>query len=113
MATFTRANAWNNGGTFANTDLLWYAKGVGAMQARTLNDPSSWWFFAAIHGEYVTTSGFPGWGLSLHRLPYQPRRNHPRASRINTGISVNTKVGISLHGIVDICWHWKRKSGQL
>lgn len=54
MATYTRANAWNNGGTFDNTDLLWYAKGVGAMQARALNDPSSWWFFAAIHGEYVT-----------------------------------------------------------
>jgi hypothetical protein len=54
MATYTRANAWNNGGTFANTDLLWYAKGVGAMQARQLSDPSSWWFFAAIHGEYVT-----------------------------------------------------------
>lgn len=28
MATYTRANAWNNGGTFANTDLLWYAKGL-------------------------------------------------------------------------------------
>jgi tyrosinase len=56
MATYTRANAWNSGGTFANTDLLWYAKGVGAMQARKLDDPSSWWFFAAIHGEYVTPS---------------------------------------------------------
>ena len=54
MAAFTRANAWNNGGTFANTDLLWYAKAVGAMQARALDDSSSWWFFAAIHGEYVT-----------------------------------------------------------
>jgi tyrosinase len=54
MSTYIRANAWNNGGTFANTDLLWYAKGVGAMQARALNDPASWWFFAAIHGEYVT-----------------------------------------------------------
>jgi len=54
MDTYTRANAWNNGGTFDNADLLWYAKGVGAMQARALNDPSSWWFYAAIHGEYVT-----------------------------------------------------------
>lgn len=54
MATFTRANAWSNGGTFANPDLLWYAKGVGAMQARGLDDPTSWWFYGAIHGEYVT-----------------------------------------------------------
>ncbi len=68
MAPYIRANAWNNGGTFANTDLLWYAKGVGAMQARQLSDPSSWWFFAAIHGEYVTDNGFPGWGF----LPAPP-----------------------------------------
>ncbi len=40
MATYTRANAWNNGGTIANTDLLWYAKGVAVMQARALDDPS-------------------------------------------------------------------------
>jgi tyrosinase len=54
MATFTRANAWSSGGTFDNADLLWYAKGVGAMQSRHLNDPTSWWFYGAIHGEYVT-----------------------------------------------------------
>jgi hypothetical protein len=29
MATNTRSNAWNNEGTLDNTDLLWYAKGVG------------------------------------------------------------------------------------
>ena len=53
-AKYTRANAWNQGGTFTNTDLYWYAMGVRAMMARPLNDPASWWFFAAIHGEYVT-----------------------------------------------------------
>ena len=79
MATYTRANAWNNGGTFDNTDLLWYAKGVGAMQARQLSDPSSWWFFAAIHGEYVTTSGFPGWG-SLPAPPPVPTTPTPSTS---------------------------------
>jgi tyrosinase len=79
MATYTRANAWNDGGAFDNTDLLWYAKGVGAMQARQLNDPSSWWFFAAIHGEYVTTSGFPGWG-SLPAPPPVPATPQPSTS---------------------------------
>ena len=59
---FTRTNAWNNGGNFNNPDLLWYARGVGVMQSRALNDPNSWWFFAAIHGEYVTETGYPGWG---------------------------------------------------
>ena len=79
MANYTRANAWNNGGTFANTDLLWYAKGVAAMQARALDDPSSWWFFAAIHGEYVTESGFPGWG-SLPAPPPVPTTPQPSTS---------------------------------
>jgi tyrosinase len=71
MATYTRRNAWNEGGTFANQDLLWYAVGVGEMQLRPLDDPNSWWFFAAIHGEYVnpntpwytTPPQFPDWGF--------------------------------------------------
>lgn len=66
--TYTRANAWNDGGTFDNPDLLWYAKGVRAMQARELSDSSSWWFFAAIHGEALDLSAFPGWGF----LPSPP-----------------------------------------
>lgn len=48
--TYTRRNAWNNGGTFNNPDLLWYARAVGEMQSRALNDETSWWFFAGIHG---------------------------------------------------------------
>lgn len=64
MATYTRSNAWNNSGTFNNPDLLWYAKGVGVMQSLTLDNPNSWWFFAAIHGEYITgETAFPGWGF--------------------------------------------------
>jgi tyrosinase len=65
MAEYTRANAWNNDGTFDNPDLLWYAKGVGAMQERALDDPASWWFFASIHGQYINPpeSSFPGWQL--------------------------------------------------
>ena len=54
MATYTRSSVWNNGGTFDNDDLKWYAQGVGAMQAKALNDPNSWWFFGAMHGQYVT-----------------------------------------------------------
>src|SRR5882724_6826771 len=63
--TYTRNNAWNKGGNLTNLDLLWYAKGVGKMMSRALNDPASWWFYAAIHGEYVTPANiqpaFPGW----------------------------------------------------
>ncbi len=64
MANYIRRNAWLNGGTFTgNSDLLWYAKGVRALQSRALNDPNSWWFFAAIHGQYVTEPAYPGWGF--------------------------------------------------
>lgn len=67
MAKFTRANAWNQNGTFDNPDLLWYARGVGAMQARQLADPAGWWFFAAMHGQYLQNLAVPiyfanGWG---------------------------------------------------
>ncbi len=68
MATYTRNNAWNNGGTFDNHDLLWYAKGVAAMMALPLDNPNSWWFFAAIHGEEIALTAFPGWGF----LPSPP-----------------------------------------
>jgi tyrosinase len=77
--TYTRANAWNNGGTFNNTDLLWYAKGVGVMMTRQLNDQSSWWFFGAIHGEYVQENGFPGWG-SIPSPPSVPTSPVPSQS---------------------------------
>lgn len=71
MANYVRNNAWNNGGDFSNLDLLWYAKGVGAMMNRSIDDTASWWFFAAIHGEYVNPDNawypsppeFPAWGF--------------------------------------------------
>lgn len=67
--SFIRKNAWSTGGNFtdakgAYTDLYWYAKGVEGMMARQLDDPTSWWFYAAIHGQYVITdlTSFPYWG---------------------------------------------------
>jgi tyrosinase len=64
MAKFTRANAWNKGGTFDNPDLLWYAKGVGELQKRSLDNKFSWWFFGAIHGVDIA-----GWG----QVPVPPK----------------------------------------
>jgi tyrosinase len=69
MGTYVRNNAWDKGGDFTNQDLLWYARGVGKMMSRALDDTASWWFYAAIHGEYVTPAhtrlvrppGFPDW----------------------------------------------------
>jgi tyrosinase len=47
--TFTRKNVWELGGDWADP-ILWYARGVKAMKARALNDPTGWRFFGAIHG---------------------------------------------------------------
>ncbi|MGJ4944712.1 tyrosinase family protein [Bradyrhizobium sp. HKCCYLS1011] len=46
---FTRKNVWQLGDTWADP-ILWYARGVKAMKARALNDPTGWRFFGAIHG---------------------------------------------------------------
>lgn len=86
----TRNNAWNNGGTFDNADLLWYAKGVGAMMSRSLSDPTSWWFFAAMHGQYMVDndgsgpapSGYPNWS-QIPPVPTVPTTPLPPTSVIN------------------------------
>ncbi|HVV71306.1 MAG TPA: tyrosinase family protein, partial [Verrucomicrobiae bacterium] len=87
MATYTRANAWNNGGTFDNKDLYWYAIGVRAMMARALNDTASWWIFAAIHGEYVTPANdagqFPGWAY-IPGVPKVPTTPLPSPNAVET-----------------------------
>lgn len=63
MTNYLRQNAWdaNNDGQFEDqsgnpTQLYWYAKAVQIMQSRPIEDPSSWWFYGAIHGEYLITT---------------------------------------------------------
>ncbi len=46
--SFTRKNVYD-GGDWADP-ILWYARGVKAMKTRPLSDPTSWNFYAAIHG---------------------------------------------------------------
>lgn len=75
---FIRKDAFkaNNGGQFLHedgsyTDLYWYAKGVEVMKSRPISDPTSWWFYAAIHGQYLiydvdshyAPSGYPNWTM--------------------------------------------------
>jgi tyrosinase len=47
--TNTRKNVWELGGDWADP-ILWYARGVKAMKARALKEPTSWRFYSAIHG---------------------------------------------------------------
>ncbi|HEY3835842.1 MAG TPA: tyrosinase family protein [Bryobacteraceae bacterium] len=46
---YTRKNVWDLGGNWADT-ILWYARGVAAMKARALAEPTAWRFYGAIHG---------------------------------------------------------------
>ena len=46
---YTRKNVWELGGDWADP-ILWYARGVKAIKARPLNEPTGWRFYAAIHG---------------------------------------------------------------
>ncbi|WP_299682062.1 tyrosinase family protein [uncultured Dokdonia sp.] len=78
MADYVRKNAWGDNGTFNNPDLLWYAKGVRVMQSRALNEENSWWFFAAIHGEYLDGGRFP-WA-EIPSPPPVPRSPRPSQS---------------------------------
>lgn len=47
---YVRTNVYAKGGDFSDPTILWYARGVAAMRARPITDPTSWEFFAAIHG---------------------------------------------------------------
>jgi tyrosinase len=45
----TRKNVWELGGDWADP-ILWYARGVKAMKARALAEPTGWRFYGAMHG---------------------------------------------------------------
>lgn len=47
---YIRKSVWANGGDLDDPILFWYAKAVGALKAKALDDPTSWRFFAGIHG---------------------------------------------------------------
>ena len=47
--TRTRQNVWDLGEDWADP-ILWYARGVAAMKARAIAEPTSWRFFGAMHG---------------------------------------------------------------
>ena len=52
--TWIRKNVWELIATPGDETLLWYARGVAALQQRPISDPTSWLFQGAVHGR-------PGW----------------------------------------------------
>ncbi len=58
---YTRKNVWGaeilgafTGPDGTYTDLYWYARAIQVMQKKPIQNPKSWWFYAAMHGEYLT-----------------------------------------------------------
>ncbi len=47
---YTRTNVYAKGGNFDDPTLLWYATAVAAMKKLALDEPTSWGFYAAMHG---------------------------------------------------------------
>jgi len=47
--TLVRSEIRKLGGKWNDT-ILWYAKGVGALQKKPITDAESWWFLGAMHG---------------------------------------------------------------
>lgn len=105
MTQFIRKNAWdaNNGGQFTDqsgkpTDLYWYAKAVQVIQSRPVSDPTSWWFYAAIHGELL----LPG---SVYPEPYQ-YLNWKNVRYIGAAANLNTVPSSTLTTLFwDQCQH--------
>ncbi|MCS3533076.1 tyrosinase family protein [Chryseobacterium sp. JUb7] len=96
MKNFLRKNAWDadNGGQFVDqegnyTDLYWYAKGVQVMKSKPISDPTSWWFYAAIHGQYLVSTAesgtipteFPNWE-KIQSIPPDAQLNSPPSKKL-------------------------------
>ncbi|OAZ03223.1 tyrosinase family protein [Flavobacterium succinicans] len=102
---YLRRNAWdaNNGGQFVDqsgnyTDLYWYAKAVQVMQSRPISDPTSWWFYAAIHGQLLLPE-------SVYPRPYQ-YLNWVNISYIGSSANLSTLPSKSLTNLFwDQCQH--------
>jgi tyrosinase len=65
---FIRKNVWELGGDWADS-ILWYARGVKAMKARPLSEPTGWRFYGAIHGIDQQLWGQLGYLSSADPMP--------------------------------------------
>jgi len=69
MTTLVRRNVWElDGGDWPDT-LLWYARAVAAMKQRALDDPTSWRFWAAMHGFNIPRWRIAGYFSDSDTLP--------------------------------------------
>ena len=88
--TYTRKNVWGLGSDWAD-EILWYARGVKAMKARALAEPTSWRFYGAIHGLYPPLWQQYGYLSSSDQMP-------DKATIKRFWLSVSMAAGISCRG---------------
>jgi tyrosinase len=72
--THIRRNVWDLGSKWADP-ILWYARGVAAMQARPIAERTSWKFYAAMHGFYQPLWHALGYFKPADQLPGANVRN--------------------------------------
>src|ERR1051325_1604273 len=69
----TRHDVWKLGGDWSDP-LIWYARGVRALQQRPITDRTSWRFLAAMHGIDLQLWRAFGYLAAGEKLP--PRAAH-------------------------------------
>ncbi|WP_205124597.1 tyrosinase family protein [Bradyrhizobium sp. MOS001] len=65
-----RQNVWELGGDWADP-ILWYARAVGALRPKPLNDRTSWRFWAGMHGYHQGLWEFYGYKAPAEQVPAQ------------------------------------------
>ncbi|XUJ32104.1 tyrosinase family protein [Bradyrhizobium japonicum] len=65
-----RQNVWELGGDWADP-ILWYARAVGALRPKPLNDRTSWRFWAGMHGYHQGLWEFYGYKAAGEQVPAQ------------------------------------------
>lgn len=66
--THIRRNVWELGSEWADP-ILWYARAVAAMKARPVAEPTSWKFYAGMHGFYGPLWSALGYLKPSEKLP--------------------------------------------
>jgi tyrosinase len=66
--THVRRNVWELGSDWADP-ILWYARAVGALRTKAINDRTSWRFWAGMHGYHQGLWEFYGYKSAAEPIP--------------------------------------------
>src|SRR5829696_3126045 len=100
--TFIRRNVWELGGDWAD-EVLWYARGVAAMKARALAEPTSWRFYAGMHGFSSAR-----WQELGYLFPTDQPPSQAQLSKFWRQCQHGSWYFLPWHRAT--CWRWRRTS---